>query len=79
MGDRESISCDVLIVGAGPAGLSTAIRLKQNKPSLEICVIEKSAQIGGHLVSGAVIEVSALDILIPKWSTDSSKPLIKYI
>ena len=77
MGDRESISFDVLIVGAGPAGLSTAIRLKQNKPSLEICVIEKSAQIGGHLVSGAVIEVSALDILIPKWSTDSSKPLME--
>ena len=77
MGERESIHFDVLIIGAGPAGLSTAIRLKQLKPNLEVCVIEKSAQIGGHLVSGAVLEMSALNDLLPQWQQDDQKPLME--
>ena len=77
MGERESIHFDVLIIGAGPAGLSTAIRLKQLKPNLEVCVIEKSAQIGGHLVSGAVLEIGALNDLLPQWQQDDQKPLME--
>ncbi len=77
MGERESIHFDVLIIGAGPAGLSTAIRLKQLQPNLEVCVIEKSAQIGGHLVSGAVLEIGALNDLLPQWQQDAQKPLME--
>jgi electron-transferring-flavoprotein dehydrogenase len=58
---------DVVIVGAGPAGLSTAIRLKQLKPELAVCVIEKGSEVGAHLLSGAVFEPRALNELIPDW------------
>lgn len=71
--ERESMPFDVVIVGAGPAGLSTAIHLKSLADAagqdLEICLIEKGAEAGAHIVSGAVFETKALDELIPEWQT----------
>ena len=64
-GDRESIACDVLIVGAGPAGLAAAIRIKQVDPGIHVIVLEKGAEVGAHVVSGAVIDPVGLDALIP--------------
>jgi electron-transferring-flavoprotein dehydrogenase len=58
---------DVIVVGAGPAGLSCAIRLKQLKPDLNICILEKAAAVGAHALSGAVIEPGPLDALAPEW------------
>lgn len=58
---------DVIIVGAGPAGLSCAIKLKQLQPALTVCVLEKGAEVGAHILSGAVIETRALDELISDW------------
>ncbi|CAI3936506.1 electron transfer flavoprotein-ubiquinone oxidoreductase [Commensalibacter communis] len=64
---REQMEFDVLIIGGGPAGLSAAIRLKQLAPSVEICLIEKASEIGAHIVSGAVLEPTALNELFPDW------------
>jgi electron-transferring-flavoprotein dehydrogenase len=66
-GSRETLSTDVLIVGAGPSGLAAAIRLKQRHPELSVTVVEKSAELGGHILSGAVMDPSGLDALIPDW------------
>ena len=66
-GDRETLSTDIVIVGAGPAGLAAAIRLKQRHPALSVTVVEKSAEIGGHILSGAVMNPVGLDELIPDW------------
>jgi len=63
---------DVIIVGAGPAGLAAAIRLKQLEPKLSVCVLEKGAQVGAHIVSGAVIETRALAELIPDWQSKNA-------
>lgn len=74
MAQRESMPFDVVIVGAGPAGLSAAIRLKQLSPELSVCVIEKGSEVGAHLLSGAVLEPRALNELIPDWK-DKGAPL----
>jgi electron-transferring-flavoprotein dehydrogenase len=65
--DRTVMPYDVVIVGAGPSGLSCAIRLKQLKPELSVCILEKGAEVGAHLLSGAVFEPRALDELLPNW------------
>jgi len=64
---RESMEFDVIIVGAGPSGLSAAIRLKQLKPELRVCIVEKGSEVGAHILSGAVFEPRALNELIPDW------------
>ena len=65
--ERDVMEYDVAIVGAGPAGLACAIRLKQLKPELNICLLEKAAAVGAHALSGAVIEPGPLDALAPEW------------
>jgi len=65
--ERESMEFDVLIVGGGPAGLSAAIRLKQLNPATSVCLIEKGAEIGAHILSGAIMDPRALTELIPDW------------
>lgn len=67
MSEREAMEFDVVIVGAGPAGLAAAIRLKQRSPDMAVCVVEKAAELGAHILSGAVIEPRALNELLPDW------------
>ena len=74
MTTRDVMEYDVLAVGAGPASLAFAIRLKQLKPELSVCVIEKSSTIGAHILSGAVIEPGPLDELLPGWR-DAPPPI----
>jgi len=66
-GARETLSTDVVIVGAGPAGLAAAIRIKQRHPDIAVTVVEKAAELGGHILSGAVMDPVGLDALIPDW------------
>ncbi|MEQ1725692.1 MAG: electron transfer flavoprotein-ubiquinone oxidoreductase [Sphingopyxis sp.] len=73
MSERESMPYDVVIVGAGPAGLAAAIRLKQRAvetgADISVCVLEKGSEVGAHILSGAVIDPKALDELLPDWRT----------
>ncbi len=67
MSARDVMEYEVAIVGAGPAGLACAIRLKQLKPDLNVCVLEKGSAVGAHSLSGAVVEPGPLDALAPEW------------
>ncbi|MBL0124949.1 MAG: electron transfer flavoprotein-ubiquinone oxidoreductase [Betaproteobacteria bacterium] len=67
MAERESMEYDVLIVGAGPAGLAAAIRLKQQSADVSVCIVEKGSEVGAHILSGAVLDPIALNELIPEW------------
>nr|WP_298889955.1 electron transfer flavoprotein-ubiquinone oxidoreductase [uncultured Acinetobacter sp.] len=75
--ERESMEFDVVIVGAGPSGLSAAIRLRQlaienNLPDLSVCVVEKGSEVGAHILSGAVLEPRALNELFPNWKEEGA-------
>src|SRR5450631_1006421 len=69
---REAMEFDVLVVGAGPAGLAAAIRLKQIAPEAAVVVVEKGSEVGAHILSGAVIDPIGLDRLLPDWRTEDT-------
>jgi electron-transferring-flavoprotein dehydrogenase len=72
---REAMDFDVVIIGAGPAGLAAAIRLKQLAPNLAVVVVEKGSEVGAHILSGAVVDPVGLDRLLPDWRTDETNPI----
>ena len=69
---RETMEFDVVIVGAGPAGLTAAIRLKQLSPETSVVVVEKGSEVGAHILSGAVIDPVGLDLLLPEWRNEET-------
>ena len=76
---REAMEYDVVIVGAGPAGLAAAIRLKQLDENRSVVVVEKGSTIGAHILSGVVIDPVGLDRLLPEWREDPDRPLTQEV
>ena len=72
---RETMEYDVVIVGAGPSGLATAIKLKQINADANVCIVEKASEVGAHILSGNVFETKALDELLPDWQSMEGCPL----
>src|ERR1700680_4631949 len=68
--ERDVMQYDVLVVGAGPAGLACAIRLKQLNAAASVCVLEKASAVGAHSLSGAVLEPGPLEQLLPEWARE---------
>src|SRR5438270_11741032 len=64
---RESMQYDIVVVGAGPAGLAAAIRAKQIASDVSVCVVEKGSEVGAHILSGAVMDPRALNEHLPDW------------
>ena len=74
---RETMEYDVVVIGAGPSGLSTAIKLKQLNSNINVCILEKGSEVGAHILSGNVFETRALDELLPNWKVKKSPIKIK--
>ncbi|MDC3204683.1 electron transfer flavoprotein-ubiquinone oxidoreductase [Pelagibacteraceae bacterium] len=72
---REAMEYDVVIVGAGPSGLATAIKLKQINADVNVCIVEKASEVGAHILSGNVFETKSLDELLPDWQSMEGCPL----